>query len=102
VITCRLQVEQRMDQLGKISTVHVKSLPRASALLVARSILPRILYPYNFGSIDMNEFVELLKDESNVEVRIREMPCPFRLRRYETGPATDSVDAPTDSGRHRR
>jgi len=40
---------------------------------VARSIRPRILYPYHFGSTDTNELVELLKDESNIEVRIREM-----------------------------
>ena len=40
---------------------------------VARSIRPKILYPYHFGNTDTSELVELLKDGSNIEVRIREM-----------------------------
>ena len=33
----------------------------------------RILYPYHFGSTDASELVELLKDQPEIEVRIRSM-----------------------------
>lgn len=39
----------------------------------ARAFRPKILYPYHFGNTDTNELVELLKDESDIEVRIRSM-----------------------------
>jgi L-ascorbate metabolism protein UlaG (beta-lactamase superfamily) len=34
---------------------------------------PRILYPYHFGSTDTSELLDLLKDQRNIEVRIRRM-----------------------------
>jgi L-ascorbate metabolism protein UlaG (beta-lactamase superfamily) len=37
----------------------------------ARAIQPKILYPYHFGQTDPNELANLLKDEKNIEVRIR-------------------------------
>jgi len=37
----------------------------------ARAIQPKILYPYHFGQTDPNELASLLKDEKNIEVRIR-------------------------------
>ncbi len=37
----------------------------------ARAIQPRILYPYHFGQTDPKDLVNLLKDEKNIEVRIR-------------------------------
>jgi len=39
----------------------------------AIAIKPRILYPYHFGSTDTSELVELLKDQPEIEVRIRSM-----------------------------
>jgi len=39
----------------------------------ARAIQPRILYPYHFGQTDPELLVNLLKDEKNIEVRIRAM-----------------------------
>jgi hypothetical protein len=39
----------------------------------ARAFKPTILYPYHFGSTDTSELVELLKDEKEIEVRIRKM-----------------------------
>jgi L-ascorbate metabolism protein UlaG (beta-lactamase superfamily) len=39
----------------------------------AKRIKPRILYPYHFGNTDTGKLVELLKDVSNIEVRIRDM-----------------------------
>jgi L-ascorbate metabolism protein UlaG (beta-lactamase superfamily) len=39
----------------------------------AKAFKPRILYPYHFGETDISRIVELMKDEDEVEVRIREM-----------------------------
>ena len=37
----------------------------------AMAMQPRILYPYHFGQTDPKDLVNLLKDEKNIEVRIR-------------------------------
>ena len=39
----------------------------------ARSIRPRILYPYHFGQTDPQALVRLLAGEEGIEVRVREM-----------------------------
>ncbi len=39
----------------------------------ARAFKPKILYPYHFGDTDTSQLVELLKDASGIEVRIRQM-----------------------------
>jgi L-ascorbate metabolism protein UlaG (beta-lactamase superfamily) len=39
----------------------------------ARVFRPKILYPYHFGQTDTGELLELLKDESDIEVRIRDL-----------------------------
>jgi len=39
----------------------------------ARAFKPKVLYPYHYGNTDTNELVELLKDQSDIEVRIRKM-----------------------------
>lgn len=39
----------------------------------ARAFRPKILYPYHFGSTNTQELVELLKDEADIEVRIRDL-----------------------------
>ena len=39
----------------------------------ARSIQPAVLYPYHYGDTDPEELVKLLKDEKNIEVRIRDL-----------------------------
>lgn len=39
----------------------------------ARSFMPKILYPYHFSETDTNKIVSLLKDEKEIEVRIRKM-----------------------------
>ena len=40
---------------------------------VAKSMRPKILYPYHFGNTDPNLLVTLLKDEKGIEVRIRNL-----------------------------
>lgn len=37
----------------------------------AKTFTPKILYPYHYGNTDTSKLVELLKDEKNIEVRIR-------------------------------
>ncbi len=39
----------------------------------ARMFRPKILYPYHYGQTDTSKIVELLKDEKDIEVRIRKM-----------------------------
>jgi len=39
----------------------------------ARAIRPDILYPYHYGNTDPQELVSLLRDEPDIEVRIREL-----------------------------
>jgi L-ascorbate metabolism protein UlaG (beta-lactamase superfamily) len=39
----------------------------------AKAFRPHILYPYHYGDTDTSELVELLKDEKDIEVRIRDM-----------------------------
>ncbi|MDD5772305.1 MAG: MBL fold metallo-hydrolase [bacterium] len=38
-----------------------------------RSFRPKILYPYHYGDTDTSKLLNLLKDDKNVEVRIRNM-----------------------------
>lgn len=39
----------------------------------AKAFRPKILYPYHYGNTDTSEIVELIKDEEDIEVRIRNM-----------------------------
>ncbi|EAT15241.1 MBL fold metallo-hydrolase [Desulfuromonas acetoxidans] len=39
----------------------------------ARMFKPEILYPYHYGQTDTSELVELLKEDQEIEVRIRKM-----------------------------
>jgi L-ascorbate metabolism protein UlaG (beta-lactamase superfamily) len=39
----------------------------------ARMFTPKVLYPYHFGETDTSKLVDLLKDDKEIEVRIRDM-----------------------------
>jgi hypothetical protein len=39
----------------------------------ARTLKPKILYPYHFGETDTSKLVDLLKGHPGIEVRIRKM-----------------------------
>jgi L-ascorbate metabolism protein UlaG (beta-lactamase superfamily) len=39
----------------------------------AKAFGPKILYPYHFGSTDLNVLVDLLKDSQTTQVRVRKM-----------------------------
>ncbi|MCD6288661.1 MAG: MBL fold metallo-hydrolase [Candidatus Hydrogenedentes bacterium] len=40
----------------------------------AKTVHPKILYPYHYGKTDTSRIVALLKDVSDIDVRIRRMP----------------------------
>lgn len=39
----------------------------------AKAFRPKILYPYHFGDTDTSKLIDLLKDQEDIEVRIRRM-----------------------------
>ncbi|MBN2440448.1 MAG: MBL fold metallo-hydrolase [Spirochaetales bacterium] len=39
----------------------------------AKTFRPKVLYPYHFGSTDTSILLDLLKDETDIEVRIRKL-----------------------------
>jgi len=39
----------------------------------ARAFQPRILYPYHFGGTETRKLIDLLKEEKNIEVRLRDL-----------------------------
>jgi L-ascorbate metabolism protein UlaG (beta-lactamase superfamily) len=39
----------------------------------AKVFKPKILYPYHYGDTNTSKLMELLKDEQEIEVRIRKM-----------------------------
>lgn len=43
------------------------------AAAAARTIIPKILYPYHYGETEIGSLVRLLKSEPQIEVRIRQM-----------------------------
>ena len=40
----------------------------------SKALKPKILYPYHFGDTDTTKLTELLKNEQEIEIRIRKMP----------------------------
>ncbi|MBN2103596.1 MBL fold metallo-hydrolase [bacterium] len=39
----------------------------------ARAFMPKVIYPYHYGNTDTSRLVELLKDNPDIDVRIRKM-----------------------------
>jgi L-ascorbate metabolism protein UlaG (beta-lactamase superfamily) len=37
----------------------------------AKVIRPRILYPYHYGNTDTDQLLELMRNERDIEVRVR-------------------------------
>ncbi|HOI32450.1 MAG: MBL fold metallo-hydrolase [Bacteroidales bacterium] len=65
-----------MKQLGQIDIAFIPmnipyTMTPEMAANAAKMIQPKILYPYHYGDSDLNKLAELLKDEKNIEVRIR-------------------------------
>ena len=39
----------------------------------AKEFKPKVLYPYHYGKTDTSQLIELLRDEKEIEVRIKKM-----------------------------
>lgn len=69
---------ENIPEMSDLNNIDIAYLPMnlpytmspAMAASAALSFMPRVLYPYHFGSSDTAKLVELLKD-SGIEVRIR-------------------------------
>ena len=72
---------ENIPEMKALKNIEVAFLPMnlpytmspEMAAKAARAFRPKILYPYHYGSTDVNQLVELLKDEKGIEVRVREM-----------------------------
>jgi L-ascorbate metabolism protein UlaG (beta-lactamase superfamily) len=67
-----------MKGLGKIDIAFLPvNLPYTMSVEMAagaaRMIRPRILYPYHFGDTDLAELTALLKDEKEIDIRLRRL-----------------------------
>ena len=47
------------------------TMPPTEAAECVKAFAPKIVYPYHFRGSDLNEFAAALKDQPNIEVRIR-------------------------------
>ena len=72
---------ENIPEMAALKDIDVAFLPMnlpytmsvEMAAAAARVIRPKILYPYHFGDSDTARLVALLKGETGIEVRIRDM-----------------------------
>jgi len=72
---------ENIPEMKELKNIDVAFLPMnlpytmdpEMAAKAAKSFKPKILYPYHYGDTDPTKLVELLKDEEDIEVRIREL-----------------------------
>lgn len=70
-----------IPEMGDLSDITIAFLPMnlpytmtpEMAARAALSFRPRILYPYHYGQTDTSKLQELLKNEKDMDVRIRKM-----------------------------
>ncbi len=72
---------ENIPEMKNIKNIDVAFLPMnlpytmtpEMAADAAKTITPKILYPYHYGETDTSKLVALLKDTKEIEVRIRKM-----------------------------
>jgi L-ascorbate metabolism protein UlaG (beta-lactamase superfamily) len=72
---------ENIPEMKKLKDINIAFLPMnlpytmspEMAADAAKAFKPKILYPYHFGNTDTSELVKLLKDEKEIEVRIRDL-----------------------------
>lgn len=72
---------ENIPEMREINNIDIAFLPMnlpytmtpEMAADAAKMVKPKILYPYHFGDTDTQKLVDLLKDEKDIEVRIRKM-----------------------------
>jgi L-ascorbate metabolism protein UlaG (beta-lactamase superfamily) len=69
-----------MPEMKKLKNIDIAFLPMNLPYTMvpemgaddAKAFRPKILYPYHFGETNVQELIDLLKNE-NIELRIRDM-----------------------------
>jgi len=72
---------ENIPEMAKLKDIYCAFLPMnlpytmtpEMVVDAAKMIKPKILYPYHFGDTDTNELIKLMKNEKQIEVRIRKM-----------------------------
>lgn len=72
---------ENIPEMADLKDIDIAFLPMnlpytmtvAMVAEAAKTIQPKILYPYHYGNSDTDQLVEMLKDQQNIEVRIRKM-----------------------------
>ena len=72
---------ENIPEMANLKNIDIAFLPMnlpytmtpAMVAEAARVFKPRILYPYHFGETNTDELVNLLKNEKDIEVRIRKL-----------------------------
>lgn len=72
---------ENMPEMKKLKDISIAFLPMnlpytmtpEMVVDAVKAFKPKILYPYHFGKTDTSKLVELLKNEKEIEVRIRDM-----------------------------
>jgi L-ascorbate metabolism protein UlaG (beta-lactamase superfamily) len=72
---------ENIPEMGELGKIDIAFLPMNLPYTMtpemvadaARMIKPQILYPYHYGNTDTSKLVELLKDDKDIEVRIRKI-----------------------------
>ena len=72
---------EKVPEMGLLKQIDIAFLPMnlpytmtpAMVADAARSFKPKVLYPYHFGETDTAQLVTLLKENRDIEVRIRRM-----------------------------
>ncbi|NLV30495.1 MAG: MBL fold metallo-hydrolase [Acidobacteria bacterium] len=72
---------ENVPEIKKLEGIDIAFLPMNQPFTMtpeqvadtARSLRPRVLYPYHFGETDTSKLVELLKGEEGIDVRIRQL-----------------------------
>ena len=72
---------ENIPEMKVLKDIHIAFLPMNLPYTMtpemvadgAKAFRPRILYPYHYGETDPSRLVELLRDEKDIEVRIRDL-----------------------------
>lgn len=72
---------ENIPEMGSLKNIDIAFLPMnlpytmtsEMVAAAAKSFQPKVLYPYHYGDTDTGKIVELLKDDKNIDVRIRRM-----------------------------
>lgn len=72
---------ENVPEMAELEDIHIAFLPMnlpytmtpEMVVDAAKMFYPEILYPYHFGETNTKELVDLLKDEKDIEVRIRKL-----------------------------